>query len=68
MSDTYTLEELKRMAKSLLDRSKTASEEGIENGIKIFNIAFLNLQGTELDKYQGRLLLAIVQKELGVLP
>ena len=45
----YTFDELKKMAKSFLDKLPDASVESIEQGWKMFCIAYLNMEGTEAE-------------------
>jgi hypothetical protein len=66
--DSYTLEEFKHLAKSLLDRAGGASQEQIDAGLKMFHIAFLNLASdtSDLDRYQALIVVTLVHRELGL--
>lgn len=46
----YTFLELMKMAKSLIDRIPTSTDEQIRNGWKMFVIAYLNTTMTELER------------------
>ena len=64
--DTYTFEQFKQLAKSLLDKAPTATPEGLQNGLKMFNLGFLQLHPdtSKLDRYQAEIVLTLVHREL----
>ena len=60
----YTFEELKKIAKSFLDRLPTATSESVENGWKMFGIAYLQTDMTDLQREsEGPALYRIIHRE-----
>jgi len=67
-SMTCSFDEFKQRCKELLDAVKAGLDtEGTENGRKMLSLSFLGMEGTELEKYQARLALQLVFRELGLL-
>jgi hypothetical protein len=64
-SERYSFLRLKGMAAHLLRERSRLSADQIANGLKMFNIAFLNAdpEDTDLDRHQAFLLLTIVHRE-----
>lgn len=61
---TYTFDELKKAAKSFLDRLPTASPEAIENGWKMFCLTYLNTEMTDLQREsEGPMLYLIIHRK-----
>lgn len=63
-TSSYTFDELKKAAKSFLDKLPTASPEAIENGWKMFAIIYMNTDMTELQREsEGPALYRIIWRE-----
>lgn len=61
---SYTFEELKGIAKSFLTRLPTASIDAIENGWKMFALAYLNTQMDDRQREsEGPALYRIIQRQ-----
>lgn len=54
---------LKRMAKDFLDALPTATLEQADNGLKCFNLGYLNLEANDLDRYQASLLFQLIGRK-----
>lgn len=46
----YNFDQLKAMAKSFIDRLPTATIEGLENGWKMFALAYLNADLADIER------------------
>jgi len=54
---------IKRLAKEFLDALPTANIEEADNGLKCFQLAYLNGEFTEAEQYQAAILLQIISKK-----
>lgn len=56
---TCTFQEFKQRGKELMDAAPTLDEDGLDNAIKMFNLSYLNVQGTENELYQASIALRL---------
>lgn len=60
----YTFDELKKIAKSFLDRLPTATEDSVVNGWKMFALAYMNTDMDDLQRESaGPALFRVIERE-----
>lgn len=58
-----TFEEFKRRCKELIDAAPSLDDEGFENGVKMLNLSYLNIEGTDLEIYMASVAWRITLKQ-----
>lgn len=56
---TCTFQEFKQRGKELMDAAPSLDEDGLENAIKMFNLSYLNMEGTSNEEYQASIALRL---------
>lgn len=60
-----TFDDFKKRSKELLDALPDLDHDGLDNGIKMLNLSYLNMTGTENERYQASIALQLVHKQIG---
>lgn len=56
---TCTFQQFKQRGKELIDAAPELDEAGLDNAIKMFNLSYLNMQGTDNETYQASIALRL---------